>query len=316
MSWWRGSFLTNQELLPNDAGARIIEYEYLSELSLEDPEYLAEYPQLCSVVYERQLDADTQAVKVSVAGPGARLKVYLHEDGGVIGAMGNWRDVQIREIVPIRSKEDTRDYFEVYRDQIAVNSILGPYDEVLTDLETATQAYFEFSGSEYQTVLIPIWIFNTNYYLEGEHISTNYAYVPAVDDYTPPIATITEPAEETVVDQGETVTFACSRLENFGQAPFVYHWESDVDGVLSTQPAFATSLLSANCPSSSEDCIPDPHIITLAVTDKNGLQYSESIELTVEGPCGDCVLKADMNADGIVNLYDLSALAESWLSGT
>ncbi len=130
------------------------------------------------VNYSRELPAETGTM-ASVVGPGAKLKVYIDEDGGIIGAMGNWRETQTAGMVNIISKVEAWNRFVQYGQEAVLNPIYLEYDNVQTDMNTATIGYYEASCLENQSELIPVWIFNTRYYKNGDLIETVYTYIPA-----------------------------------------------------------------------------------------------------------------------------------------
>ncbi len=132
-----------------------------------------------SVAYSRAIQVKDE-VKASVVGPGATLKVYIGEDGRIIGAMGNWREVEVDGLVGIRPKEDAWGYFVSQGQKASIAPIYVDYDSVQTDLNTAVIGYYEFPGTTEQTELIPVWIFNTNFLKDSQLVHSAYTYVPAV----------------------------------------------------------------------------------------------------------------------------------------
>lgn len=134
------------------------------------------------VNYTREVPAEIE-VPASVVGPGARLKVYIDEDGGIIGAMGNWRETQSNGTVNIITKQAAWNLFVQEGQEVVLNPIYLEYDNVQTDLNTAAIGYYEASCLENQQELIPVWIFNTSYYKDGDFIDTAYTYIPAAASY-------------------------------------------------------------------------------------------------------------------------------------
>jgi hypothetical protein len=63
----------------------------------------------------------------------------------------------------------------------------------------------------------------------------------------------------------------------------------------------------------SMTCSPLPHTITVTVTDAKGLTSSDSIQITIDGPCEECLDPADLNGDKVVDLADFAYLASRFL---
>ena len=128
------------------------------------------------------------------------------------------------------------------------------------------------------------------------------------------MVTITKPQNGETFPDGSNIGFTCNVATGFGTQPYTYQWESSVDGVLSDQPSFDTRTLSVNCPDFALDCSPLPHTISVTVTDAKGLAASDSIQLTMSGPCDECGDPADLNGDKVVDLADFSILGSRFLS--
>ena len=252
---------------------------------------------------------------VSVAGAGARLNVYIAEDGNVMGARGNWRNIQTSSEIAVNNAATTWSFFNTYGEKVAIEPALVEYDVATPNYVTATQLYYEYSSHKRQTELIPCWMFEVDYSLEGEPVSTANTFVAAAQSYMPPVVEITTPAAtSTTFNHGDTINFDCDVVAGFGTPPYTYIWESSVDGFLSTQKTFQTNSLSIHCPDDSLDCSPLPHTITVTVTDAKGFQSTDTIIITVEGPCDECADPADLTRDGIVDFIDFAHWANRYLT--
>jgi hypothetical protein len=170
-------FLTANGLYPADVHDYGVGADEIVEENIET-HARTEYPVYRCVVYSRAVEASADE-PVSVVGPGARLKVYIDEDGSIMGAMGNWREVQTAGTTPIMTREAAWDLFVQMGQEAAVAPIYLEYDNVQTDLNTAAFGYYEHDGTELQAELIPVWIFNTDYYKDGELVLTAHTHIPA-----------------------------------------------------------------------------------------------------------------------------------------
>ncbi len=313
------SFLQQYGLLPADAGAFSVEFDIITEqeqIDGVDGEVRQVLNQNTSVVYARQIPADSRGTMVSVAGAGARLKVYIAEDGSIMGARGNWRDIEPMGEISVNDNLRTWSFFDSLGEKVAIEPALIEYDEAIPDHPTATQAYYEYSSQTYQTELIPCWIFEVKYFLKGELVLIADTFIPAAERYMPPVVEIIKPADSDTFSYGEMIGFDCQVQTEFGTPPYTYNWTSSVDGPLSTQQNFEIDLLSVHCPNISLDCSPLPHTITVTVTDAKGIKSTDTISLTVEGPCDECTNPADLNGDGTVDLVDLAHHASRHLMQT
>ena len=306
---------------PCDKGSGDVDYEYVYGEDANDPCYVPGpgdiYPQSSCVVYAREVEAGGGPhpyATVSVAGPGARMKVYVDEDGQIIGAMGNWRQIQQTGFVQVQDATLALAHLNTYKDKISVAPIIAElkYDSVSADPCAATLAYYEYSALDIQSRLIPVWIFDAEYFKDTNSIAQAYAYVPVATTFYPPITQITSPGDACSVSEGSTIQFECSD-PCFGTSPYTYEWASDADGMLSTQSNFDSNALSVSCLGEGQECEVAPHTISLTVTDAHGLQSVEEIQLTIEGDCSGCGDAADLNGDGVVDVGDFAIFASCWL---
>ena len=311
------SFLEEYGLLPQDAGASTVEFDTIVEES-DQGEVRQRLQQNTNVVYARQLPGDPAGGQmVSVAGAGARLKVYLYDDGEhgeVMGAMGNWRNVEVMGSIPVNDFDRTWSFFDKYGEALSPAKAQVAYNRAVPIPTEATQGYYEHPGSAEQMELIPCWIVPVEYYQDDTLILRADTFIPGAESYFPPVVEITKPAEFKTFDYGEPIVFDCQVEEGFGTTPYTYLWESDVDGVLSNAQSFTSASLSVHCPDRSCDCSPVPHTINLTVTDAKGSESSDAIQITIIGPCDECTDCSDVNSDNVTDFKDVAILGGRWLT--
>jgi len=311
------SFLRQYDLFPaNEVGEATAEFDTITEEGRDKGTVRQTFYQNTNAVFARQLPGDPIGQEmVSVAGAGARLKVYLFDKGLVMGAMGKWREVvKIGEIPVFKDGQTAWSFFDRFGEKIAITPTFVEYDKAVPNYETATQGYYELPGETYQTELIPVWIFEVDYYMEDRLVLTADTFIPAANSYLPPVVTIIRPKNGESFNYGETIVFDCQVEEEFGTPPYSFRWESNVDGVLSTMQSFASSSLSVHCPDRSCDCRPLPHTITVTATDAKGFDSSHSVQIMVIGDCGECEDCADLNSDNAVDMKDLAHWANRYLT--
>jgi FtsP/CotA-like multicopper oxidase with cupredoxin domain len=91
---------------------------------------------------------------------------------------------------------------------------------------------------------------------------------------TPPVVTITAPADLSTFTVGDSVTFTGTAIDTEdGDISASLSWSSDVDGVIGSGGSFSTTTLSVGT-----------HIITASVTDSGALPGSAFITITVSPP--------------------------------
>jgi len=309
-------FLTERKLFPSDVGDYAAEWDTIVEGGkLGDGEKDTIVQNTCAV-YARHLEG-ARGEMVSVAGPGARLKVYIYGNGEIMGGLGNWRPVEQIGQIQVKTNEETWSMFEEYGNRVSVAPVQSTFDKVKTNMETATQVYYELPGGAFQKQLIPCWVFEAEYYDGQELVTTADTYIPAAPSYMAPVVNIIAPPDGAAYNYGKPITFDCRVESGLGTPPYTYRWESSVDGFLSNQRKFTTSSLSVNCSSARADCYcdcaPAPHRISVTAVDSKGLHSTDTIALMIKGPCRECPDCADINRDGVVNFKDVGRLGASWL---
>jgi hypothetical protein len=219
----------------------------------------------------------TQMQVFSIVGPGARTKVYLGDQGKILGMQGGSRDIQTTgDTVPLLDPETAWNLF-LEDPTIALASIPWAYDEVMwTPGVGPTLGYYEEPQAQGQQELVPTWIFYADFYAAGEPLAQGVpVYVPAAGEYLPPVVQIDSPADGAEFSPGEMIAFSGSVVQG-GQAPFAYEWHSSHDGLLGTEAMINTSLTAAVGKSTVIS-----HTISLEVIDANGQEGADSIQVFI-----------------------------------
>jgi len=194
---------------------------------------------------------------IPIRGPGGTSSITLGNEGEVVGLSWLYRDVE-----PAYQSE-----------QIPIATILEKYRiEDYIDLKHELVYFAEARGIE-QNYLCPVYELEITKLLGGEEI-TYYVHTPATAFQ--PNCEIIEPTSEETFAYNDTVTFDCQVVG--GTAPYTYNWESDINGFLSSAKTFTNKELKVEF--KNESLI--NHIITLTVTDDNGLTCEDSIEVVIQ----------------------------------
>jgi hypothetical protein len=237
-----------------------------------------------AVSYGRVLDVEAvtargvEAVEVPVVGPGARTTIYLGDEGEILGVQGGSRDVDVSEdTVPILDADEVWKRF-LEDPGIALLPPPGAYEGITRLAETL--AYYEHAYGNLQEALIPTWVFSTTVVLGsgGGEAQTQgtWIYVPASEQFMPPQVDILTPADGETFLPGEPVTLS-GIVTEYGTGPFTYEWYSSYQGFLGTGHTLGVTLLGALSRGELTT-----HTITLHVTDANGQQGSDAVEVKVQ----------------------------------
>jgi hypothetical protein len=244
-------------------------------------------PMNYALSYARTLDIGGQ--KVSVVGPGSRLKTYIGENGAIIGMKGGWRDVAqntgIQATVPIRSAADAWTSFVTTPTiALALPPLADRYDR--TGKPAPTLAYYEQPTMDGQVELIPVWLFVADLYDDTpatpQQAATSYLVASDVQIYVPaaasptstPKAQITSPSSGISLAPGAGIALTGSATG--GTAPYVFTWSSSSGSDLGTGASISTSLEP-----DLRDGSGRPVKIILTVRDANGQVSTAAIDVTV-----------------------------------
>ena len=311
------SFLMEAELFPGDA----FFYKTVTENQVEvqtienGKELIEEEVKRIAInlqaEFARHLALDREGeIMASVMGPGSKLKLYIGDEGEIIGAHGGWKDVRKAGMIPVVSQNEVWSLFEKYRDKITLEKV--PASDNL-EIKSATLGYYERPIGESQNQLIPAWILEADFFLIPENLSSptppqaalaepyasGYIFLPAAEEFIPLVATIQEPTDGSTFFVGDIVTFFAEG--EYGNPPYTFGWYSDEDGYLGAGQELKTNALSVVRRNGSIV----PHTITLMASDSQGNSASDSIQVTITTePC-----EGDFDKDGDVDGSDLALFA-------
>lgn len=202
------------------------------------------------VIYSRHIvytPSGGDPITFSVQGPGARLKVYVSNDGQVIGAMGGWRavdDVGVLDTVQIITPTQMATLYDQLGDML--NLAPTPFLADVVTVTRSTVGYYEQPMSVDQSSLTPVYILDLHMTdTESGDSLESTAFVPAAAGMLPPLAAITSITEEAPeVTPGQTLTLTAADASQplsalgygdnldfpLGQGPYTYTWKLETTG--------------------------------------------------------------------------------------
>ena len=242
---------------------------------------LARIPADASLTYGRKINTLVQTrsglvqQEFPVVGAGGRLKVYLGDQGKILGMQGGSRDLtELPEVVEVM---DAVQAWELFR---ADPGIALPQVPWVADVITPTSqvlGYYEAPLLEKVNELVPVWIFTADFSNQGQLLASGVQVnVPASTSYLPPQPVILSPADGGLVNPNQEVILAGDVLAN-GKPPFSFEWWSNQDGFLGSGPNLPVVL----SPSGKAGQLNET-TIELKVTDANGLTGTAQIQLMVK----------------------------------
>ncbi|MBN1658530.1 MAG: hypothetical protein JXA93_09030 [Anaerolineae bacterium] len=270
-------------------GGRLIAYEeqvealeFTPDAAVQAEVELSRMPVQVAMSYGRMLEVTAGTapgmlpLTLSMVGPGARTKMYLGDGGQIFGVQGGSRDVIETEVhVAIMTADQAWDMF-LADPNIALLPPPFVFDNVVRHEEEDTLSYYELPYTQKQTQLVPTWVFSTTFYSQGVVEADGVSmYVPAAAEYLPPEVNIVTPAGGEAFSPGEPVTLSGEVVQH-GMAPFTYEWYSSYQGFLGSGETLEVPLWAAIVKGDLTQ-----HTITLHVTDANGQEGSDAVEVSV-----------------------------------
>ncbi len=193
---------------------------------------------------------------LELAGVTTVAQVLMGHQGEIIGLELFWRDVDaVAQHVRLFSPQEA---LELLREKLGLPDL--PDDPHVADWPTAA-AYYAGPSDANPAYLYPVYF----YLLPGWAVEPVHS-IPATE--FSPLTIIQEPKAEAVFQQGQPISFR-SRVR-FGSPPYRYRWLAFGRGELSQASTFRTTLP------------PGRYLITLEVTDRNGLTNSHTIPIEVQ----------------------------------
>jgi len=218
-------FLNQNGLMPADAQFYEVAADTLSEAEVLSPtlglaveKILQSETTAWQVIYSRILtytppanltQGVAQELEFSVMGPGAKLKVYVSPEAtvglsaaemaqqAVIGGVGGWRGASaggmqglaVQETVPVLTYAQIEALFDELEPVVALSYV--PLIHESREVLSHTVAYYEHPIGTGQDQLIPVYVLDVEYTLEGPEVISSPAYIPANETYMAPLAQIT-----------------------------------------------------------------------------------------------------------------------------
>jgi hypothetical protein len=142
---------------------------------------------------------------------------------------------------------------------------------------SAILGYYEMAYLTEQSEMIPVWIFNANFYGPGMVLLAGDVpvYIPAALQYMPPVVSITEPVSGTLFSSGVPIQFK-GQVQG-GLAPYTFTWSSSQDGPLGYTLDITTTLSGSDVKAGEVRF----HVIKLDITDANGQSGTATVVVRV-----------------------------------
>ncbi|MGY5857998.1 MAG: DUF6345 domain-containing protein [Candidatus Thorarchaeota archaeon] len=252
-------FLTANNLLPAGAVVTDVSPSNSTAFNLETEDTLFK-----TLHYQVTFGFELEGVPVT--GPGAQIAVLIGGGGNIIGFDWNWREVVLHTTIPL----------------IEYDSLLGVYGISPEDVTKQALTYYAGPDDEHEDFLFPAYEISMIGTF-GDQECEVLPVLPATE--FSPMVNIVTPTDQSSFSLGTEIDFNCTVTN--GTGPFTYTWTSDYDGILSDEQAFTNDALAVieKVYNASETASHGllPHIITVTVTDSNGMICRDFIELTIVG---------------------------------
>ncbi len=203
-------------------------------------------------------------------GPGAKIKVFIGNNGEIIGLFHALPMVNnSNELITVSGKE---------LKTVLSNKLRIPLDKItVSDVKLAYHAESCIQGKRFMQ---PVYIFDlitktkSKRLRKAEPVEFEMHPVPATS--FAPVVTINESNAPIKIRYGEPLSLTAKVTG--GTAPFSFNWESDKEGHLGIEPTINLKKLSV----AQRQGRITSHTIKVTVIDKNGMSDSQSVLVTVE----------------------------------
>jgi hypothetical protein len=241
---------------------------------------LSRLPANVSMIYPRTILATAkttnglQQMEFPMFGPGARMKVYLGDQGEIVGVQGGSRDVQVMSDQVI-----ILDPSKVWTSYLANPDMAIPQVPIVADYITYTNyvlGYYEMPYLQTQNELIPVYDFSADFYTGTQIIAEGVdVFLPASVSYLPPQVAILNPEDGATFWAGEPISL--EGWINHGTPPYSIEWSSSSDGFLGD----TLNIIAGIGSSIRSNTVFNP-TVSFTVTDANGLTNTATISLAIK----------------------------------
>jgi hypothetical protein len=231
---------------------------------------------------------------MTVSGPGAGMRVDFGDSAKIIDLYHNgWREVIEGDSIQTVTAQQAIDNLAFSGWDVSLCGI-PHHDELI--IYDAVLGYYEPAVYTLVDELQPVWFLRTYCILDSD---TSLHDIPVSAEYLSPIADIVTPSADTTIDWGDTLMFYANV---FGEDPLEIAWYSDVDGLIDTGEVIWVDDLSVV--HIGDDF--GAHMITLEVTDGNGMPNYDIVFVTVLPTflCGDADASGGVDIDDAVYLIN------------
>ncbi len=269
------SLLSELEFGPSTLEPIAVETQLATQITGEAPDIrvLEQFPIAQEVIFAQQLGGQTEPLPL--LGPGGRAHVLLGPEGELQALNMVARRIQLEEVVPPVDVEQVLDQLAAFGYRVVDTAPEFPAQRIT--VRNIGLGYLERGAFDEQPTIGPVYALDVELTNEGPlgKRVTETSQLWIVADTPPVDSQILGPQDGANVPSGETIEFAGQAAG--GTPPYSYEWTTSlIEGVLSTEPQFATDQLGAAI---KETGSTEPVTVTLEVTDSNGNAATQVISL-------------------------------------
>jgi len=220
-----------------------------------------EVPILDCVFYPHEIGSGQRTY--TAVGPGAKLKVYLGDNGEVIGCVGGWPKLEARKEAEVLSYDSALQILQKYKNKASLVK-LPPFESF--EIKGRTLCYWAPPNYVTASTVFPVWLFTGTFYPKRDRANGSFEgdyYLPAVEEFIPPIVEITEPENDSTFEPGQSIHFSARVI--FGRGKSTVRWYSNFDGYLGEGTSIEATLSAA-----AREGEPLYHSVKAVATDEAG----------------------------------------------